>query len=526
MSEPKRTGEKKEVGEDLICYNLSKMVLIKGAKIVDGNGTKAPYAADVLITGDTISAIGKFPGKKAEMTIDGLGLYLTPGFIDVNTDSDHHLSLFTNPEQQDFLLQGVTTIFGGHCGSSLAPLLYGSLDAIRKWTDTTQVNINWHTMAEFLKVLGSRKLGVNFGTLVGHSTIRRAIVGEDSRDLTVPELAMFKKLIADSMAEGAFGFSTGLGYTHSRRVPYSEIKELVKAVAEKKGVYATHLRDEEEGLTASVAETIKIAEETGANTLISHFKPIIGFEHDYRKAMELIHRVAHEVNIHVDSYPFAETVVPIYTLLPRWAQIGNLEIMLSYLDNPDLRGRLLKDLAGINGNNILIAQAAGREYLLGKTVHQFADSHELSAPEALLKLMKLTGLRATVFYKNINLDVLAQNLERDQVLIASNGASLPDLARVIKNERFSNTFPKFLEIVLRQKTLSLPQAIQKITSAPAGKFGLTNRGVVKEGNIADLNLISVKPGMVKVEHVFVNGRPAVQDRKMLGMLNGKVLKHA
>src|SRR3989344_6342862 len=234
------------------------MVLIKGAKVVDGTGKSTPYTADVLITGDKISAIGKFPDKKSDVTVDGAGLYLTPGFIDVNTDSDHHLSLFTNPQQQDFLLQGVTTIFGGVCGASLAPLLSGSLDSIRKWTDTKQINIDWRTVGEFLKVLGRRGLGVNFGTLIGHSTIRRGLVREDSRDLTVPELEALKKIIKDAIKEGAFGLSTGLGYAHSRRVPYSEIKELVKVVAEKGGVYATHLRDDKEGVLASVEETIKI----------------------------------------------------------------------------------------------------------------------------------------------------------------------------------------------------------------------------------------------------------------------------
>ncbi len=500
------------------------MVLIKGAKIVDGTGKKSPYVADVLITGDKISAIGKFPGKKADLIIDGLGLYLTPGFIDVNTDSDHHLSLFTNPQQQDFLLQGVTTIFGGMCGSSLAPLLYGSLDSIRKWTDTSQVNIGWHSMAEFLKILSQRKLGVNFGTLIGHSTIRRALVGEDSRDLTVPELNFFKKLIADSMAEGAFGLSTGLGYNHSRRVPYYEIKELVKLVSEKNGLYATHLRDEREGLLAAVNETLKITEETGTKTLISHLKPIIGFENDYKKAVELIHGAAGTVNVRYDNYPFDESVVPIYTLLPAWAQIGNLEIMLTYLDNQDMRERLLKDLAGINGNAIRISQASGREYLIGKTLHEFADNQELGVPEALLKLMKLTGLRATVFYRNINLDLLTANLERNQVLIASNGASLPAGSKSMKHERFYNTFPKFIEVVTRLKTLSLPQAIEKITSVPSGLFNLKNRGLIAENYVADLNIISIKSGVVQIEHVLVNGQPAVQNRQPLPILSGKVLK--
>ncbi len=501
------------------------MVLIKGAKIVDGSGIKSPYVADVLLDEGKISAIGKFPNKKADLVIEGLGFYLTPGFIDVNTDSDHHLTLFTNPEQQDFLLQGVTTIFGGVCGSSLAPLLYGSLDSIRKWTDTTQVNIDWHSVGEFFKVLERTRLGVNFGTLVGHSTVRRALIGEDFRDLSVAEMNTLKQLLTDALKDGAFGLSTGLGYAHSRRVPYAEIKELAKIVAGKGGVYATHLRDEREGLLVSVEETIKLAQETGARTIVSHFKPIVGYENDYRKAVELIHQVAAETDLHYDNYPFSESVVPIYTLLPSWAQIGNLEIMLSYIDNPDVRERLIKDLSVLNGNDIRIAQAIGRDYLVGKTLHQFADNQELNAPEALLKLMKLTGLRALVFNRNINLDLLIQNIDRDQVMIASNGASLPVDAKTLKHERFYNTFPKFIETVLQRKLLSLPQAIQKITSVPAKKFGLKNRGLVAENHAADVNLLSVKSGAVKIEHVFVNGKLAVRDRKQLGILAGQILRH-
>ncbi len=243
------------------------MVLIKGAQIIDGTG-KPAYKADVLLRGDKISAIGAFPNKKADVVIDGLGLFLTPGFIDVNTDSDHYLSLFTEPYQKDFVRQGVTTIFGGHCGSSLAPLLYGGLESIRKWSDINQINVDWHSVGEFLKVLDRRGLGVNFGTLIGHSTLRRALIGEGLRDLTISDLEIFKKYINDSMKEGAFGISTGLSYAHSRQVPYSEIKELVQVVAEHKGVYATHLRNEKEGLLPAVYETLKVAEETaGAGIL-------------------------------------------------------------------------------------------------------------------------------------------------------------------------------------------------------------------------------------------------------------------
>ena len=130
-------------------------LLIKNVKILGGERT-FPESSDVFVNGDKISAIGNFGRKTADETLDGMGAYLAPGFIDVNTDSDHYLSLFSYPSQEDFLRQGVTTIVGGMCGSSLAPLLYGSLESIRKWTDISRFNVGWHTMSELIQRLNKR----------------------------------------------------------------------------------------------------------------------------------------------------------------------------------------------------------------------------------------------------------------------------------------------------------------------------------------------------------------------------------
>src|SRR3989338_9672270 len=178
-------------------------LLIKGVQIVDGTG-RPQFKGDIFIKDKKISAIGPFGGKSADAVIDGLGAFAAPGFIDVNTDSDHPLTLFSNPSQREFLLQGVTTVIGGHCGASLAPLLYGTLESIRKWADPTEININWHTVGELLKTLDKLPLGVNFATLAGHSTIRRALVGESNRRLTQKELAVFQKILEQSLDEGAY----------------------------------------------------------------------------------------------------------------------------------------------------------------------------------------------------------------------------------------------------------------------------------------------------------------------------------
>src|ERR1700722_19667114 len=189
-------------------------LLIKNVRIL-GGAREFPEPCDVFVSGDKISAIGNFVDKKADETLDGQGAYLSPGFIDVNTDSDHYLTLFEYPSQEDFLRQGVTTIFGGMCGSSLAPILYGTLESVRKWSGSeSTVNVDWHTTGEFLATIDKRPFAVNFGTLAGHSTIRRAIVGDAIRDLTKNELGVLLETLKKALEEGAFGLSTGLGYVH------------------------------------------------------------------------------------------------------------------------------------------------------------------------------------------------------------------------------------------------------------------------------------------------------------------------
>jgi N-acyl-D-amino-acid deacylase len=209
-------------------------LLIKNVQVVGGAHSSATNAAaggastsDVFVSDNRISAIGRFSNKKADVILDGQGAYLSPGFIDCNTGSDHYLTLFDNPSQEDAIRQGVTTILGGMCGASLAPLLYGSLESLQKWGDPDRVNVNWHTMKEFLAVMDKRPLAVSFGTLVGHATVRRAIVGEALRELTKNELNVFSRTLEAALAEGAFGLSAGLGYVHARKTPYAELRVLV-----------------------------------------------------------------------------------------------------------------------------------------------------------------------------------------------------------------------------------------------------------------------------------------------------------
>ncbi|MEK7089852.1 MAG: D-aminoacylase, partial [Patescibacteria group bacterium] len=166
--------------------------LIKNGLVYDGSGT-APIKRDILIHGKYIAKIGTLSREHADLVIDVGGASVMPGFIDVTSHSDHYMSLFYEPYQEDFIRQGITTIIGGNCGVSLAPLLTGSLESVREWGSEHGTNVSWYSIKEFLQMLSKRKLGINFGTLVGHTSIRRALTQNKFRDLTEEELEMFKK---------------------------------------------------------------------------------------------------------------------------------------------------------------------------------------------------------------------------------------------------------------------------------------------------------------------------------------------
>jgi N-acyl-D-amino-acid deacylase len=489
-------------------------LLIKNVQIV-GGARAFGDRSDVFVSDNKISAIGKFPNKKADFVLDGQGAYLAPGFIDINTDSDHYLTLFDNPIQEDFIRQGVTSIFGGMCGSSLAPLLYGSLESFQKWGDPNSINVNWHTMAEFLKALDSRPLSVNFGTMVGHSTVRRAIIGEPVRDLTKNELNVFSRTLELALNEGAFGLSTGLGYIHAKKTPYAELRALVEVVKKSNAIYATHLRGGGKDIKASVEETIKLAKETGVSTLISHFVPVIGAEKEYESALQMIEDLPGDVDLDFDIYPSPHSLVPIYTFLPEWAQTGGLDIMAMNIGDEWLSPRIKKDMRKIDDN----------DFLVGKSLKQIKDIYEVSDErDALLQLMRSLRMKGSILYKNLDEHLIARAIASKRSLIASNAPSFLHSEhgrKYLNSDRTTATFTEFLSMVEANKTMSLEDAVKKITTIPAKKFNLVGRGQIEEGNFADLVCFRGD----EVKFTVINGKIVEEKGQFQEKFPGKVLAH-
>jgi len=482
------------------------ILLVKNVRIVDGSG-QPPYKADVIAVNGRITGIGNFSDKRADRVINGLGGYLAPGFIDVDTDTDHCLDLFRNPQHKSFLRQGVTTVLGGLCGSSLAPILYGHLDSMRWWSDSRGINIDWRTEKEFLHSLRRLPLGVNFGTLVGHYTLRFDIAGERER-IQKSELAVMEKMLSDSLRDGAFGLSFGLGFVSEQKTSRAEISALAKIIRCSDAICALHLRNDREGFLESVKEAGDIAREMPV--IISHFYPSAANEARYEKALDLI---AASPSLYFDINLRKEKNIALRSFLPMEFSGKDADFITAEISKPAIAGRIRRKWTGYDYRNIRIVRAPRQEYLEGKTIYEFARNRDLLPAEGLLELMKMTRLRGVVAEPRAlpELSLLASRHERG--LIASNSSES------LEAKGNNNVFMEYLAAVTEE--ISLENAVRKITFLPAKLLGLRDRGLIKEGYVADMVVFND----YRVKDVIVSGKQAVRDGECADAAAGKILIH-
>src|SRR3990167_5620529 len=219
-------------------------MLIKNGTIIDGSDKKK-FGADIRIENKKIKEIGKLNKNSKEDVLDAKGLYVTPGFVDILNHSDAYATLFSNPEQESLLQQGVTTILMRNCGASLAPLVDGVfVNSIQKWGKASKINVNWLSVAEYLEELKKHSFGVNVATLIGHSTIRRALSGDETRNLNNFEQKQLEYMVETGMREGAFGVSSGLAYSHGATATAKELRAIMNIVKSYNGLYSIHIRNE------------------------------------------------------------------------------------------------------------------------------------------------------------------------------------------------------------------------------------------------------------------------------------------
>lgn len=518
-------------------------IIIKNGSLIDGTG-RPMFRGDVGISDGVIKTIGNLGNEQAGKTIDAQDCYVTPGFIDINNHSDTYWRIFINPDLESLLYQGVTTIVGGNCGSSLAPLVdKESIKSIQKWADIKDINLNWLTTKDFLKEVEQRKLALNFATLAGHSTLRRGLVHDEVRALSGSEMGTMKKMLKRAMKEGALGLSTGLVYTHAKQASEKEIKELLEIVKKYDGVYTTHVREETKGMVEAVGEAIKAAQETGVRLQISHLK-VMGQKnwHLMDEAINLIETARMSgVDVSFDMYPYTMTGSVLYILLPDWVAEGGKKMMIERLKDPALRPRIIDEMKtqDFDYSKITISISPLNKEMTHKKITDIAKAQGKSIEEAIVDVLIASDARVVTMMEVLSEKNMIKVIQHPFSVISSNGSGYNvehrDSGELVHPRNFGS-FPRVLaRYVKERRALSWEEAIWKMTGKPAEKFQLEKRGTLKEGNIADIAVINPEtiadsatpenPYQYSkgVDWVLINGNITVNNGKYGGGRFGKVI---
>lgn len=519
-------------------------LLIINGMVIDGLKDEG-YKADIGIIRDKIEAIGNLKNRKARMIIDASGKIVSPGFIDIHSHSDSILLI--NPKGESKIRQGVTTELGGNCGGSEFPLK--KLDSKEEIlsNESFPLKRDWTDLEGFLFRLSQKGIAINYGTLIGHGTVRSYVMGEEQRDPSPEELKNMKKIVTQAMEQGAFGLSTGLEYTPSGFASTQELIELCRVVAKFGGFYATHLRSEDTYILEAIGEALHIAAEARLPLQISHLK-VCGNDNWWKLPMmlDLMEQAQKRgLMVNADAYPYTAYSTGISVFFPHWALAGGREAFLSRLKNPEEREKMKKEtmekLKGTPWENIVIIDADKEENkkFIGKNVKEAALMENKDPYEFSCDLLGGEGGHVPIIGFGMNEENVEKILKHHLVMLSSDGSALAPygpLSRGIPHPRNYGAFPKFLRFCVREKKiLTLPEAIKKMTSMPAAKMGIKGRGALVKGNYADLVIFDpetigdkatyTEPGQypIGIDYVIVNGRIVIDHGQHTGELPGRVL---
>jgi dihydroorotase/N-acyl-D-amino-acid deacylase len=496
-------------------------LLIRNARILDGAGN-AWYRGDVAVKGDSIAAAGRLGGATALEVVEARGLALAPGFLDTHSHSIR--AIFESPSAENLVRQGVTTIIEGPDGSSPIPL------------------------RPFLERLAALKMGVNFGLLAGHGSIRSAVMGTVDRRATPEEIERMRQLARQAMLDGAFGLSTGLFYVPGNYAPTEEVIELAKVVAPHGGIHTSHMRDEAAGVVESVRETIRIGEEGGLPTQVTHHK-IIG-KGNWGGSVETLRLVeearARGVDVTIDAYPYTASSTGTAALFPQWALAGGAAALAERLGAPAQRARvkaeivrrIVEDRGAGDPANVVMASCGFDPSLAGKNLAEItkrkgAEPTPENAAETAMEIQARGGCSA--IYHAISEEDVERILRYPHTMIASDGGIIV-FGRDVPHPRNYGTFARVLGRYVRERhTLTLEDAVRRMTSLPAGRFGILDRGLIRPGMKADLVLFDpdritdradfLNPHQYAegVDSVWVNGVAELRGGRMTRQAGGRPL---
>jgi N-acyl-D-amino-acid deacylase len=472
-------------------------VAIVGATLIDGSGRAALQDSVLVVTGDAITAVGRRGSVKIPSharVIDAKGLVLAPGFIDTHNHSDRGLT--DDPSATTQVSQGITTIAVGQDGGSPLPV------------------------GEYLNKLERDNVALNVLTFVGHASLRSKVMGADTnRQATVQEIEEMKRLAEQAMRDGAFGLSTGLEYETGKPATTEEVIALASVASKYRGIYISHIRDEADKAFDAFRELIRISREARLPAQVSHIKlGTVGVWGRAREAVALIEKARRSgLDITADCYPYDAWSSTIRVLIPSGRH--------------DDREDVARGLADVGGaKNITITSCRAHPEYEFKTMQEIADAQKVTPVDLYMQIVR-DGGAGVVCHSMIEPDIRTF-YQRPWVMVSSDGGIGS------RHPRGAGTFPRVLGQFVREKHwFTLPEAIRKMTSLPAGRLGLSDRGLIRRGFKADLVLFDPavvtdratfqQPQMISagINRVFVNGIEVWKEGKVTGDRPGKALRH-
>jgi N-acyl-D-amino-acid deacylase len=526
-------------------------VLIRNGRVMDGTGSPW-YSADIGIRSGKVTTIGRLHEATAQTIIDAKNQLVTPGFIDMLGQSE--LTILVEPHVPSKIFQGITTEITGE-GNSAAPINDQMIAADRVRYEHLHIDPNWRTFRQYFSRLEHQGLGINLASYVGATSVRRMVLADAARTATDEELTRMRQLVGEAMRDGAFGLSTSLQYAPA---PYASTEELIALAAEAGhfgGIYATHMRSEQNGIMAALDETIRIGREARVPVEIWHLKT--AGQSNWGKMKEVVAKIerarASGVDIAADTYAYTAWFNEFSAFVPPWAHDGGDAKLIERMKDPATRARIRKDMttASTQWDNewlaipgpeailICVVQNPSLLSLQGKTLVQAAAQRHQDPIDALLDILIEDKAYTYVAVFGMAEGDVALALLQPWVSIDNDSEGTAPtglLGDEHPHPRAYGTFPRILRKYVREEhRLALQDAIRKFTSLPAQRLGLSDRGVLKQGMWADIAIFDPQeirdlatfenPNQLSIgmKYVLVNGVPVISQGKPTNALPGQVL---
>ncbi len=562
-------------------------LIIQNGLIVDGSG-KPGFYGDIVIDGDKIVDVistashgrDAFPTRPRttdpqQTTIDATGCIVSPGFIDAHAHSDAYLIL--EPDAPSKISQGITTEINGQCGGSVAPR-YGEARLSGDWSTLLGSRLTWRSLAEYRAVLEAAKPAINTIQFIGHNTLRSSVVGYDGRAATSDELKEMQRLLAESLDAGGWGLTTGLIYQPGKYSTPEEVVALAKVAAERGGFYATHMRSEGDRILEAIDEVIDLVRATGIRAEVSHLKT--SGKRNWHKIDAVLEKIENAIGegllLGSDRYPFCAAGTDLDIVLPDWAQEGAAPAEMARLADPAARAKIVAEInaSDRDWSTVMIGGTwhESTKPLSGKTVAecllpqrtqspqrnwgsapdpktlcdplrslwQKNNTPAISPGELVCRILELDGCKTGAFFFGMSEENLDKILSRPWIVPGSDAslrAPWGPLGADHPHPRAYGTMPEFYRRV-RALGISREEAIARMTSVPARRFGIAHRGVIEKGAFADLAIWKedefaskatyVEPHQFSsgVKAVVVNGAVSYADGKFSADRTGRFLERS